>query len=450
MNIRIDRLRRTRLALAVSLLLAAPAVLAQSADEDEEEERQSDALSSTEQGQTHLDESFVPSRRERIREQRRQAFEDTVYDIHLRTYYFDRDKFDDSVSKAWAGGGWAGLKTGWFRDRIAFGVTGYASFPISADDDEDGTTLLAPGQEHYEVIGELYADIKITDNMHANLGRRAYDTPYINRNDSRMTPNTFEAYTITGVSGTPETSEWRYGFGYFDKIKERNSEDFVSMSEDAGVADSDEGVFAGGANWKRGDLSIGAINYWSDDIINIFYTEAKYGFAVSDRCRINVAAQYSHESSTGDELLAGDFTTYQWGVKGEVAYGPTLFTVAYTDTGRDDNMRNPWSGYPGYTSVQVEDFNRAGEDALMLRAGFSFPKVPGLSAYALWVNGGSPAFQGQFEKQEIDFNLQYAFPEGALKGLSMRFRYAVVSQNDATDSDLEDLRFIVYYDPPGW
>ena len=103
---------------------------------------------SSEQGQTSLTESFEPSRAERIREQRRQAFADTTYDIHLRSFYLDRDKFDDSVSEAWAGGGWAGLKTGWFRDRFAFGITGYGSFPISADDDEDRTQLdhaLPPG-----------------------------------------------------------------------------------------------------------------------------------------------------------------------------------------------------------------------------------------------------------------------------------------------------------------
>jgi hypothetical protein len=30
-------------------------------------------------------------------------------------------------------------------------------------------------------------------------------------------------------------------------------------------------------------------------------------------------------------------------------------------------MQSPWGGYPGYTSVQVEDFNPAGESAFRLR-----------------------------------------------------------------------------------
>lgn len=438
------------IALAALMLFPAIQAIAQETDEDDTDDGQ--AMTSQEQGQTSLSESFEPSRAERIREQRRQAFEDTTYDIHLRSFYFDRNKFDGSESEAWAGGGWAGLKTGWFRDRFAFGVTGYGSFPISADDDKDGTLLLQPGQESYGVVGELYAEIRITDAIKANLGRRAYDTPYINRNDNRMSPNTFEAYTITGLHGNAAEAggEWRFGGGYFDEIKERNSEDFVSMSRDAG-ASVEEGVWALGANWKRGDLSLGAIDYYSDDIINIFYTEAKYAVALSDEWKLTMAAQYTDEQATGDLLLNGnDFDTNQWGIKGDLGWGPALFTVAYTQTANDSNMQNPWSGYPGYTSVQVEDFNRAGENAVMYRVGYSPKAAPGLSMYALYVDGDEPALSGQFEKSEWDFNIQYAFQQQALKGLSVRFRYANVDQEDPQSLDTDDVRFIVYYDPPGF
>jgi hypothetical protein len=64
------------------------------------------------------------------------------------------------------------------------------------------------------------------------------DTPYINRNDSRMTPNTFLAALVQGQHGNGPTS--RSGAGvpaYVDKIKERNSDKFVSMSDDAGAPD---------------------------------------------------------------------------------------------------------------------------------------------------------------------------------------------------------------------
>ena len=417
-----------------------------------EDEDEVGTPSSTEQGQTQMDQSFgPPTRRERIRAQRRAALEATKYNIHLRSFYLDRDKFDDSQSEAWAAGGWVGLKTGYFRDRFALGATGYTSQPLYAPDDKDGTLLLQPGQDGYAVIGELYADLRITDEVHANLGRKGYDTPYINRNDTRMSPNTFEAYSISGLhGGTDGAAEWRWGAGYFDKIKERNSDEFVSMSEDAG-ADVDRGVYAFGGNYRKGDFSLGAVNYYSDDIINIFYTEGRYAIPLSETTRLQFAAQYTDQQSTGDDLLNGsDFSADQYGLKGELAWGPSLFSVAWTSTGNETATQSPWSGYPGYTSVQVEDFNRAGEDAWMLRAAYNFQGVPGLSTYALYVNGNDPEGDTTYAKEEFDFNLQWAAPAGTWQGLALRFRYAVVDQDAPDSSNLNDLRLIVDYVPPGF
>ena len=66
----------------------------------------------------------------------------------------------------------------------------------------------------------------------------------------------------------------KYGVGYFDEIKERNADEFVSMSVDAG-ASVERGVYAAGLVYEKGKFSIGAIDYYSDDIINIAYAETK-------------------------------------------------------------------------------------------------------------------------------------------------------------------------------
>ena len=48
-------------------------------------------------------------------------FRDTKLDLNLRSFYFHRDKFDDSVSAAWAMGGALAYKSGWLLDRIQVG-----------------------------------------------------------------------------------------------------------------------------------------------------------------------------------------------------------------------------------------------------------------------------------------------------------------------------------------
>src|SRR5690606_5912774 len=107
----------------------------------------------------------------------------------------------------------------------------------------------------------------------------------------RMTPNTFEAITLQGLyGGDSGHGQWRAGGGYFDRIKARNADEFESMAAAAGAPDGIErGVYAGGANYRKGDLSIGAVDYYSKDIINIFYTEAKYALPLHDDLRLQFA-----------------------------------------------------------------------------------------------------------------------------------------------------------------
>jgi len=403
-------------------------------------------LTSDEQGQVSLLDAFDYEMRQWRLEQRREALEDTQFRFNPRLFFLSRDKYDGSHMESFAVGGWAGLKTGYFLDRVSFGATVYTSQHLSGDVSEDGAALLAPGQEGYTALGELYADIRLKDDLNLYIGRKEYDTPYLNRNDVRMTPNTFEAISLIGKTKVgSDGGVVKFGLGYFDQIKERNSDDFISMAKDAG-ADVNRGVFTAGALYQKGSFSFGGIDYYSDDIINIAYLEAKMEFAAGN-LKPRVALQFTDQRSVGDDLLTGDdFSARQWGVKAELPVGNALFTAGFTGASGDTSMQNPWSSYPGYTSVQVEDFNRDGEEAFILRAAYEFPQVPGLSTYALWVHGSTPDAAGQFSRDEYDFNLQWAPPEGKLKGLSLRLRYALVEQDAAAGTDdLEDFRFICNY-----
>lgn len=403
-------------------------------------------VSSVEQGQTPLSEAYELDRRQWRLKERREALKDTEFKFNVRTYYFDRNKYDGSESESLAIGGSLGFKTGYFLDHIAFAATGYTSQHLYGDDDKDGALLLEPGQEGYTVLGEAYADIRFIDDLNLYVGRKEFDTPFINRNDTRMTPNSFEAIVLQGRAKLDdEGATLKYGLGYFHSIKERNSDDFVSMSEDAG-ADAERGVFTAGALYQKGGFSFGGIDYYCPDTINIAYVEAKTEIPISEDWKPRIALQFTDQRSVGDNLLQeDDFSVQQYGIKAELPFGNALFTAAYTHTADGANMQSPWSGYPGYTSVQVEDFNRAGEKAVLLRAGYEFPWAEGLSAYALWVHGLDPEDPTQYAKDECNFNVQWAPSKGVLKGLALRVRYGVVEQHGGDVEDLTDLRVICNY-----
>src|SRR5437867_10318989 len=410
------------------------------------------ALTSVEEGRTELDQSF-PLPQGRLEKQRPllAALKETTFEFNFRTFYFDRSDFNGAEKQAWAIGGWLGVKTGYFLDHIAFGATVYTSNPIYAPDDRDGTLLLAPGQNGYTVLGEFYAELRIVKDVGITVGAKGYDTPFINRNDVRMTPNTFEAIVLQGrtklstsssddastptdggiglskdgkevavpaPAPTQDVASIKYGLGYFYAIKERNDSEFVSMAQDAG-ADIQHGVWSAGALYEKGKFNIGAIEYYCEDVINIAYAQTGFELPLATDWRLRFAGQYVDQGSVGENLLQGhSFSGHQFGVKVELPIRKALFTAAFTQAWGTANLQNPWSGYPGYTSVQVQDFDRGGESAFLLRAGYDFPWVDGLSAYALAVFGTDPDQAGQFRQNEFDFNLQWGPKKGVLEGLS--------------------------------
>jgi len=100
--------------------------------------------------------------------------------------------------------------------------------------------------------------------------------------------------------------------------------------------------------------------------------------------------------------------------------------------------------------VQVTDFNRAGESAFMVKAGYDFTHLGlnGVSAYALWVDGSSRDETSDAEvynEDEWNANLQWAPKEGRFKDLGVRVRYAEIKQDGGGDPKIEDFRVIVNY-----
>jgi hypothetical protein len=207
-------------------------------------------------------------------------------------------------------------------------------------------------------------------------------------------------------------------------------------------------VAVAGGIYAVGDLSVGAIEYYSPDIINIAYTEAKDAVALTDRLRLKLAAQYSNQRSVGDNLLTGhEFSTEQFGVKAELAFAGALLTTAYTSTGSGANIRSPWNGPVGYTNGLIGPFNRAGENAWTLRAAYNFQYVKDLSAYAWYIRGTRPDLPTQYAPNEYDLNLQWKVTSGRLQGLTLVGIYAHLSEAGPTDTHADQLRLILYYTP---
>ena len=111
-------------------------------------------------------------------------------------------------------------------------------------------------------------------------------------------------------------------------------------------------------------------------------------------------------------------------------------------------MQSPWSANPGYTTVQIESFDRSGENAWMARAAYRVPLVKGLTAYGLYVHGSSPSVPKQYAQDEYDFNIQWKSTTGKLEGLTLLARYGHVSEAGPDQLHTNQLRLVFYYDVP--
>ena len=297
------------------------------------------------------------------------------FSAQLRTFYFDRDKFDNSRSEAWALGGSLAYKSGYLADLFRVGAVVYTSQPLYAPDDRDGTLLLKPGQEGYTVLGQIYGEVKFTDRIFGAIGRKEYNTPYINSIDVRMTPNTFEGVTVYGTAGGKDGApEWRVRRRLH--LEDQGTE-FRSSSSGCPATPAPAwtaACFVGGRQFRaegflarRDQLLLGRHHQY------FLHGSQVRAAAGRTHSKLKLAAQFSDQRARATICLRGrHFPPASGASRATWAWARRCSPWPTRIPRTAPTCSNPWSGYPGYTSVQVQDFNRAGESAVMLKAAYDF------------------------------------------------------------------------------
>src|SRR5499426_3891733 len=324
-------------------------------------------------------------------------FRDMQMDLHLRTFYFNRDipilprppVGDDTVhQEAWAFGGWLGVQTGWLLDTFRAGTAGYFSLPVYAPDDRDGTGLLAPGQKSIAVFGQAFGQLRYQDYVVVTGGRLLVNQGFVNPQDNRMIPNTFTGVTATGTFGPVD-----YYAGYLTSMKLRSSDTFINMARAAGVTtEENRGLILTTLNFDPGrtaalaplsGLQVFLGNYLTPDVFNTFFLNPEYRRALTGDWRVGFGVQYWNQQSVGDDLI-GDFSTWQVGSRFQLGWRGLTFLAMGSVTGGDTGVRSPYGGWLGYISLNGTDPNLANEKAW--ETGFTYDwggttfqtfKVPG-------------------------------------------------------------------------
>ena len=374
------------------------------------------------------------------------VFREGSLDLELRNYYFHRVRDADPSIEAWAQGGGLSYATPWWKNRLRLGATLYSSQKLYGPADKDGSKLLEPGQQSFSVPGQAYLEARLYGNLSLRVYRQAFELPYLNGNDSRMVPNTFEAVTLYDFSG----KRFVYGLAQTWRIKKRDATDFISMTEAAGIDGPDRSVSTAAARYSfTNGANVGLVNHYGRDFLNIFYTEVNSRTRTAKGFGFQFSAQFTRQNAVGDQL-GGDFDTRSGGAKLAASYAGLVLSLAHTSTADNAGIQSNWGGKPSYLSLMIKDFDRAGEDAWLVGLSCDFRHF-GDNAFSGFVNyaRGDTADQGRKaspDQSEFNLTLDYKPEAGMLKGLWLRLRGAFVDQDGSGGSDLRDIRFIANYD----
>jgi len=383
-------------------------------------------------------------------------FRDSLVQFVSRSYELTRNNFDGSKSQAWAAGGWLAYRSGLLWNTFGVHAAYYISQPLVAPDDESGSKLLNPQQDPLSMLGQLYGRMQIGD-QELRGGMQLVDTPLINPQDNRMVPNTFDGTTV--VSLPDKDRNYDYAVGYLWDVKQRDSNDFISMSDALAGSDvANRGAVFGMVKYRPfSGMSTIFMNYFIEDFVNTGFAQAEYDFQLPKNVpNWIVGANIIEQASVGSDLLTGSsFSTYQASAKAQTTYeGWTLF-VAGSSTGDQSKIYSPFGTKPNYTDMQQVSFDNANEKAIggsvAYDFGYAFGKygLSGLSVGA-WATHGWDAIDpitavGIPDRDELDLWIQYRPTEGSLKGFRLKTQYSDVWQDGNVNSEQPEFRFVIDY-----
>jgi hypothetical protein len=391
-----------------------------------------------------------------------QFLRDTRMNLHLRTYYLNRTSTSPgnassnnaegtgsttNVAEALATGGWLEYRSGWLLDAFSIGAVGYLSEPLYAPSDRDGTQLLATGQEGYANLGQAWAALRYKEYALLKGPRQLVDQGYVTPHDTRMTPNTFEGATVSGRLGPLE-----YVGGFLTKEKPRNQDNFVWMTQQAGIVRHHDGLGIASARitpWPG--LVLYGAEYYLPDGFNTAYGEISYDITFARDWRLALGFQYTDQRSVGAQLL-GNFVTWNTGGQARLSYAGASILAAFAFTGQENNIQAPWGRWPGYLHLQLKNFDLANQNAWGVGVAYDFERigVRGLTAstiYAMGTNAVKPnTDKSQPNEREADFRFDWVAPENVLRGFSFTFRAGAVNQG--SERLQTEFRLIVNYEIP--
>ena len=360
--------------------------------------------------------------------------------LRLRSFFIDQDLDQGPVQRTLAVGGWFSYRTAEFHGlRAGFSLATAQPF-IYDDPAEGGAGALPSDQSGLVVFSHAYLTAAL-GKTELSLFRQTLNTPFLDQEDDRLIPTSYEAYGLRNTS-LPHT---KIELFYVHGIKLQDSDTFQSMTKAAGLSEDEGLVYLGGRYAPSDGRFMDAYNYFCPQYMNTFYWEADYALQLPAGFTFTPALQYIDQRSVGD-ALGGSFSTYAVGAKGQLDWRGFSLVLAYNHVADDYAMQQPWADYPGFTSMLELNNFLAGMDSAMLGLGWQGcgKDLGALNAWAYYSYAYTPDVKGCSTPQQTEFNLIVNYQPPKISGLSFNLEYARVRQDQVLgDTSMHEVRFLV-------
>jgi len=419
------------------------------------------------------------------------AFADFIGDskasLTMRNFYFDQNTVNttnnNGEASEWGQGFILNYQSGFTEGTVGFGVDAVGMLGVRLDGGGRNTKAgrdrtpgqLFPLESDGSAVDEfskggLTGKVRVSK-TEARIGTLMPKLPILVSNDGRLLPQMFEGGMIT----SNEIDSLTLTAGQIEHAVGRASSNSTGLSVAGGTQESNKFYFAGG-DWKiNSDLTAqyyyaNLEEYYKQHFAGLGHnlalgegslkTDLRYFRTTSDG-KNGKEAGYSVGGYTrnGD----GKIDNNTWSAAFTYSLGSHAVMLGHQRVSEDSNFVQLNQGNlvnegAGGTSVYlltdrlVNSFTRAGERTTFGQYSYDFATlgVPGLKASVAYLKGTNVKVAGgnDAKEWERDIALDYAFQDGALKGLGLGWRYGVLRGNAPGQADTDQNRLFVSYTLP--
>lgn len=385
----------------------------------------------------------------------------------IKSYYFTRNYSNLDAppdQSAFALGGNLNLESAeflnWFR--VDVGIFSSQSLGLNSDNPKQVDNTL-PGYD-LTSLGQAYLQYQ-NNGLTLKIGDQLINTPWLNSNDSRMIPASYQAL-YADYSLTPELSLIAFRQTAFQS---RTSDSYSGLNL-YNVNDqifggtplanlgntTDIGTFAAGSTFQNVNIKGEIWGYQFYDFAKLFYGNFIYTFNNSTAITPILGIQLARETGDGSNLL--EQTDY--GFVDNNIYGAMIginiphggLTLGYNNIPRENgafhngDIVSPYTtGYavdPLYTTSMIQGLvEKSAGNAVKLTANYNVwdDQIKLAASYARYYTAPIVA-----NTNETDFDITY-LPSGKFKGLSIRDRIGYM-RGSTTDGNFVYNRLMLEYD----